>query len=112
MKYDVTLVRDVVCGMMVDRHLNAVDYLNMHFAFCSQQCKERFLANPHLYIGHPGDKAPKQQGREVIKRRTLSLVEPLSREKADELIAGLQAMMGIKAVVVALCKVVITYDLL
>lgn len=112
MKNNDTLVRDVVCGMMVDRQLNTIDYLNMHFAFCSQQCMARFQANPHLYIGYPGHKAPKQLGREVIKRRTLSLATPLSSDKAAELIDGLGAMMGIKDVSVKQNKVEITYDLL
>lgn len=105
-------VTDVVCGMRVNRDEYAVEYLGMHFAFCSQQCQIRFLANPHLYIGQPGQQPPKSLAREIIKQRRLQLAEPLPVEVAENLIAGLRAMMGIKNVVVTREQVEITYDLL
>ncbi len=112
MRYEDRQVKDPVCGTMVDQQQNEIVYLTMHFAFCSQQCKERFLANPHLYIGHPGHKVLKQTGRELIKRRTLGLAAPLSEEKTAAVVAGLRAMMGVKNVAVKEDKVTITYDLL
>ena len=34
-------LRDPVCGMVIDASENIVVYIQMHFAFCSLQCKER-----------------------------------------------------------------------
>ena len=107
-----TRIKDPVCDMMVDpRHL-AIDYLGMHFAFCSEQCKQRFLDNPNLYIGSAGYKAPRQEGREVLKRRRLKLSAPLSCETAARVIAQVQSMMGIKRVEIDNDIVDVTYDLL
>lgn len=105
-------VKDPVCQMLVASDQNAVTYLDMEFAFCSQQCKERFLANPHLYIGTPGEQAPKQTGREVIKRRRLRLEEPLPESAAQLVIDRLRAMMGVYSVDVEADRLTITYDLL
>ncbi len=105
-------VRDPVCEMMVDPRELSVDYLGMHFAFCSEQCKQRFLNNPNLYIGTAGHRAPKQEGREVLKRRRLKLSEPLSEETREVLIQQIQSMMGIKCVDVEGDIVDITYDLI
>jgi len=105
-------VKDLVCGMMVDSQDNAIEYLQMEFAFCSRQCKERFLANPHLYIGAPGHKAPKQEGMEVIKRRRMHLSRSLSSDEAKQVKEALQAMMGVKDITVEADMIEITYDLL
>jgi len=105
-------VRDLVCGMMVDPQDNVIEYLQMSFAFCSKQCKARFLANPHLYIGLPGHKAPKQEGREVIKRRRMRLSQPLFPDEITLVSEALQAMMGIKNLTVLPDTIDITYDLL
>lgn len=56
------LTRDVVCGMQVESGSHQLMHLGMSYSFCSRQCQERFLANPHLYVGMPGQKAPKQEG--------------------------------------------------
>ena len=105
-------VKDPVCGMLVDYHQNAIEYLKMHFAFCSQQCKARFQANPHLYIGYPGRKAPKQEGLEEIKCRRIHLDHPLSPAGVALISCELQAMMGIKVVRVSETVIEIAYDLL
>ncbi|TDY02878.1 YHS domain-containing protein [Thiohalophilus thiocyanatoxydans] len=102
-------LKDPVCGMLVPRDKYAVDYLDMHFAFCSQQCQSRFLANPNLYIGKPGHPSHKD---EVIKRRRLKLSEALSSQQSEELVKELGSMMGIKQVTVMQEEVEITYDLL
>ncbi|MFZ5593230.1 MAG: YHS domain-containing protein [Pseudomonadota bacterium] len=105
-------VTDPVCGMVVDPHQNELLYLEMHFAFCSQQCRERFLAHPHLYIGYPGCKAPKQEGVVDIKRRRLHLAEPLHAVGAAMVADDLLAMRGVRNVDVQGERVEITYDLL
>ncbi len=105
-------VRDPVCDMEVDPHRLSIDYLGMHFAFCSEQCKQRFLRNPHLYIGAAGHKAPRQEGREVLKRRRLRLAEPLSPALAQRVTDSIRSMMGIRRVEVDGDRIDITYDLL
>lgn len=101
-----------VCGMEVDHNENGILYQQMHFAFCSAQCEERFLAHPHLYIGYPGQPAPKQEGKVVLKRRRLRLAQPLSAEGAalvQELLSGL---MGVNTVTASGDTIEVTYDLL
>ena len=105
-------VKDMVCGMMVSGHQNAIEYQGMHFAFCSVQCKERFLSAPHLYIGAQGEKSPKQQGKRVIKRRRFQLVEPLPAELALQVTEQVLAMMGIENIVIEGASIEISYDLL
>lgn len=107
-----TKIKDPVCHMMVDPRQLSIDYLGMHFAFCSEQCKQRFLDNPHLYIGAPGQKAPRQEGREVLKRRRLKLSSALTPETAARVIEQVQSMMGIKRVEIDNDIVDVTYDLL
>lgn len=92
------IVKDPVCHMEVPSASFAIEYAGIHYAFCSAQCKERFLANPHLYVGMHGQKAPKQEGVSVIKQRRLRLAQPLSPSQARVLSDALQAMMGIQIV--------------
>jgi len=42
MKYDEDKVKDPVCGMMVPPQHLVVEYMQLHFAFCSEQCRQRF----------------------------------------------------------------------
>jgi len=112
MTHDDEKVQDPVCGMMVDPHELKVEYLQMHFAFCSEQCRERFLANPGLYVGRPGEKSPKQEGREVIRRRRIHFTVPLPKGQEQVLNDKLLAMMGIKKVIISGDRLEITYDLL
>lgn len=104
--------RDPVCGMMVDADENAIEYQQMHFAFCSLQCKERFLQNPHLYIGQSGHKAPKQEGKALYKQRRLKLDRPMPSATAENVIDAVRAMMGIERIEIDGDVVRITYDLL
>jgi len=105
-------MRDPVCGMQVDQDSFAIEYMEIHYAFCSQQCLDRFKATPHLYIGVPGEKAPKQQGMEEIKRRRFRLQPALTDAQASTLIQELKGMMGIKHIAITEDTVSITYDLL
>jgi YHS domain-containing protein len=105
-------LRDPVCGMMVDASENAIVYQQMHFAFCSLQCKERFLQTPHLYIGQGGHKAPKQEGQAVYKQRLLKLDKSLTPEMAETVLDNVQAMMGIEQLEINGDVIKVTYDLL
>lgn len=106
------LTKDVVCGMQVEQGSNALEYLGVSHSFCSQQCRERFQANPHLYVGVPGQEAPKHAGLEVIQRRRLRLAQPLSASQSQMLTDALRSMMGVQSVVIEGDCVTIVYDLL
>jgi YHS domain-containing protein len=106
------IVEDPVCHMKVSSASLATEYAGSHFAFCSTQCKERFLANPHLYIGFPGRKAPAQEGKQVIKLHSFLLSEPLDAIRAEQAKDALHEMMGILDVCIEGDKLKIKYDLI
>lgn len=106
------LTKDMVCEMQVDAGTNQIEYLGVSYSFCSKQCLNRFQDNPHLYIGMPGYKAPKQEGLLVIKQRRMRLAQPLTPIQAKTLKDAVQAMMGIRSILIEGDCVVITYDLL
>ncbi len=106
-------VKDPVCGMEVAPAQFETVYEGLHYAFCSEQCRQRFAANPHLYIGMPGVKAPAQQGVELLKRRRFQLDAPLTARDAATLTEELGAMMGVRAVGIEDDNTVtLTYDLI
>ncbi|MBO9582033.1 MAG: YHS domain-containing protein, partial [Sphingobium sp.] len=45
--------RDPVCGMMVDQHATAhhAEHAGKTFYFCSAKCREKFVADPALFLG-------------------------------------------------------------
>jgi YHS domain-containing protein len=104
--------KDVVCGMEVDAGSFAHDYVGTTYAFCSAQCRDRFLAHPHLFIGHAGRPAPKQEGRTVLKHRRFALGTPLDAGQARLVVEQVGALMGIEAIEAEHQQVRITYDLL
>jgi YHS domain-containing protein len=106
------LNNDPVCGMQIVSHEYITKYLDSSYSFCSAQCRDRFVANPHLYIGLSGQKAPKQEGLVLLKSRILRLAEPLSKSQSDGLTEALQGMMGIKSVQVNGDEIRISYDLM
>ena len=107
-----TTVRGPVCGMEVAPTQFETVYEGLHYAFCSEQCRQRFLANPHLYVGVPGEKAPGQKGVALLKRRRFQLDAPLAAQDAAILAEALGAMMGVKAVEIEDDTVTLTYDLI
>ena len=107
-----TVFKDVVCGMHVNSDDISLDYQGIHYAFCSNQCLERFQSSPHLYIGYPGSEAPKHAGKEVLKKRKLKLAAPLSQEVADKVVEYLESMMGIQHIEINGNCIEIIYDLL
>lgn len=42
--------KDPVCGMRISNELIPTDYQGKEYYFCSERCKEQFLANPSNYI--------------------------------------------------------------
>ena len=105
-------VEDHVCHMQVASASFATEYAGCHYAFCSVQCRERFLANPHLYIGFPGHKAPAQEGKKVIKRHRLLLSAPLDAIQAQQVKRALLEMKGMHEVCIEGDEIEIQYDLM
>ena len=105
-------VEDNVCHMQVPAKSFATEYAGSHYAFCSAQCKERFIASPHLYIGFPGRNAPAQEGKQVIKCRRLLLPRPLDAIQSEEVKKALLEMMGILEIGIDGDKLKIKYDLI
>jgi YHS domain-containing protein len=103
---------DPVCGMEVDPRQYQTNYLGITYAFCSEQCQQRFLANPRLYVGAPGNPAPKQEGVIIIKKRRMRLAAPLDHDQARRVINSLNEMMGIRHANADGDIIEITYDLL
>ncbi|MCW9046647.1 MAG: YHS domain-containing protein [Gammaproteobacteria bacterium] len=110
----IEMVQDPVCLMSIDPKLvaNTIMHNGKTYYFCSDQCRNRFEANLHLYIGLPGHPAPKQHGHEVIKKRSLKLKRPLTENQSSVIVTDLENMMGIKNVHVEAGCIYITYDLL
>lgn len=104
--------RDPVCEMEVESETYLFEYMGNQYTFCSQQCLDRFEANPNLYIGKAGKASPKQLDKKLIRRRTLKLEHGIPRHVSDLLIQRLEAMMGIKEVIINKNSLDITYDLL
>lgn len=106
-------IQDRVCLMWVAPDEYPLDHQGIHYAFCSEQCRERFLANPGLYVSARGyHGAAKQQGRQILRRRRWPLAAAPSSTRAQSLECALQSMMGIEGVHVFGESVAVDYDLL
>lgn len=106
------IVIDPVCHMAVSETSFATEYEGIRHAFCSAQCRDRFLENPRLYTGLPGRKAAAQQGKEVIKQRRMVLSAPLDSGQAEIVKRALLAMMGINEICIEGENIEIRYDLM
>lgn len=106
------IVKDPVCHMDVPATSFPVEYEGIHYAFCSAQCKDRFLENPHLYVGSPGRKAAAQQGKQIIKQRRMVLSAPLDSGQEDVVKRALREMMGIIDICIEGKEIDVRYDLM
>ena len=96
-----------VCGLPADPHSNTLEYRHMHFAFCSEPCRERFQRDPEAYLGDSG--RSRSPGR--IKQRRLRLGQRLTDEQRETLRDLLEGMMAVRTVDIRGDRVAITYDL-
>ncbi len=101
-----------VCMMDTNEASIADTYADMTFTFCSEQCKERFIANPSLYVSQAGKTAVKHYIKNIIKQRTLDLEETIPADIANTISQSLMTMMGINEVQIKGNKINITYNLL
>lgn len=90
-----TLVKDPVCEMTVRSRENEAAHEGIRYAFCSLQCRGRFVARPGLYVGIRRKLAPKQEGMKLVRQRRMLLSHLLTQEQATALIAALRQMMGV-----------------
>ena len=104
--------RDPVCQMLVESDLYVIIYMENKYLFCSQQCKDRFLSNPYLYIGKPGKPSPKQRGSVVIKQRVIKLDHVIPDDIQQHITDTLNQMMGIRDITIQQDTIKISYDLL
>ncbi|HSH29577.1 MAG TPA: YHS domain-containing protein [Thiohalobacter sp.] len=105
-------IRDVVCSMWVSTASYPLEYRGMHFAFCSEECRERFLGNPGLYIGRPGEPAAKQSGEVWRKSRRIHLGRPLDQHQAEQVMNRLDALMSVTAIWPGADMLEVSYDLM
>ncbi len=106
------LAQDPVCHMQVSAASFVTEHSGIKYAFCSEQCRVRFLANPHLYIGFPGQKAPAQEGVEIVKHRKFRLAYSLDAAQTQQIHDALISMMGVRNVHIDGDKMGIQYDLI
>ena len=106
------LVQDPVCHMQVPATSFATEHSGIKYAFCSAQCQARFLANPHLYIGFPGRKAPAQEGLKLVKCRRICFAYPLDAAQEKRVRDALTGLMGVQEVRIESGRMDIQYDLM
>lgn len=95
-----------VCGMPLIEERHIVEYHHMRFNFCSEQCRERFNAQPSLYSSGV------IEGREpLLKHRKLCLAIGMDGDTSRAIAACLGAVMGVREVEIKEGCVQITYDL-
>lgn len=95
-----------VCGMESVAEIASVEHNKIYFRFCSEQCRETFVAHPRLYSAKTG-----KQRNTHVKRRTMHMAEPVETEISELLNSYLEEMMGVKEVVIKGEKIEIVYDL-
>jgi len=100
--------RDPVCGMdiVLAESQRSTTYRGLVLHFCSDQCQERFVANPDLYVGVP----LRTNVPPLPKRRRLRIV----RGDATAIAAACEAVRGMMGVTALACsdgRVEVEYDL-
>jgi len=98
-----------VCGMDAKDSTIFTVYKGNEYYFCTAQCRENFGARPRLYVGKL---SVKYAGKEIIKRRSFRLEQPLKGEMEHQLKDALYKMMGIRGVRVKGRNIAVTYNLL
>ncbi|MFV1973698.1 MAG: YHS domain-containing protein [Thiohalobacterales bacterium] len=104
-----TILEDLVCGMSVGTDEISADYQGNHYAFCSEQCRERFQGNPQRYTD-PESNAPEPGKRDYYAYRTLKLAETLPLDVAERLTEHVRALMGIQYIEIYDDEIEMSYD--
>lgn len=101
-----------VCDMKVGDDAPSRVWRGIPLRFCSAQCRERFEASPGLYLGAPGQSAPRQCGERLMKQRRFRLDTAPNAEQARQLQDAIAAMMGVVHVDIDGAELRVDYDLL
>lgn len=102
-----------VCQMTEVKQNLWRSYRGLQFWFCSQQCLDRFIAHPGLYVGSPKTGLPeKKRGKVEHKSHRIVFSKSLSDNEVEKLIADLSKMMGIKSLSVSTTELLVMYDLM
>jgi len=96
-----------VCGMRVTSDDPTLEYQKMPFHFCSEQCRETFMAHPQLYSGRRA-----RDIGEVVKHRRLRLSAPMEAEIEGRIVDSLKDLMGVKEIQMDGRSLLVRYDLL
>ncbi|MEF8793227.1 hypothetical protein [Thiohalorhabdus sp.] len=95
-----------VCSMAADPDASTLEYRHMHFAFCSEPCREHFRRNPESYL----ELRPPPRPSGGVKQRRLRLGQRLTGDESETLRDLLEGMMGITSVEIRGDRVAITYQ--
>ncbi len=98
-----------VCGMDAADSNISTGHLGMTYYFCTDQCRENFLARPALYIGK---KLPRHEDRAIIKRRRFKLDQAIAGMHREDLLTALNQLMSVRNVTIEGDRLSIDYNLL
>jgi len=98
-----------VCGMDADDSAICAEHLGITYCFCTEQCRENFIARPKLYIGK---KMAMSEGRSVIKRRQFKLDQAIAGMRREDLLVALNQLMSVRNVSIEGERISIDYNLL
>lgn len=81
--------------------------------FCSNQCLNRFIKHPHLFVGDPlRGLSEKQKGRRVLKTHALPLVIEVDEQTRLRIEVSVNNMMGVDDIKCTEKTILVTYDLI
>jgi len=98
--------------MVIDTTFIDHIYQGLRFKFCSEQCMQRFIANPELYFAGLRKPSVKYRIKDIKKQRTLYLKRNISSNIANRIYQSLNKIMGVRYINIHNKKIEITYDLL
>ena len=77
---------DPVCGMQVKQRGNkqSVEYAGQTYHFCSNDCLERFDAQPDLFTAGPGEGKLADRDRGVLPGHGAQIPRPGPRAKIEQ----------------------------
>ncbi len=110
---------DPVCGMEIESQGESEGdsirktYAGIDYWFCSEQCRQRFIDHPSLFIGNPKKGlSVKQRGKEELRAHYIHLKKTPDPQQSTRLINNISQLMGIKSVSVEASTLIVIYDLL
>lgn len=103
---------DPVCLMETTESDPFYDYHHKTYYFCCEQCRQKFMERPQLYVSDDGHRPAKKSTGQLIRQRKFRLSKELDNSEAENLIRALKELMGILHVEISGRCISISYDLL